>query len=134
MRHYPLITDLFPCHFATSDFGFRELMKTDIRDKKEHYEFSIEVPGLKKDEIKIELKDEYLIVSAETDLDKEEKDKNGEIIYQERKHGSQSRSFFLGKKYNQEDVKAKFENGLLVIELPKESKKEVEATHYIPIE
>lgn len=133
MRHYPLISDLSPYRFTGTRFSFPETMKTDIRETEDHYEFSIEVPGAKKEDIKIELKDKYLIVEVEKDSIKEEKDKDGRIVYRERKTGKQSRTFALTGTHKQEDIQASFKDGLLVIKVPKESKKE-ESKKYISIE
>ena len=133
MRHYPLITDLYLHLFTGMGCGFPEAMKTDIRETEDHYEFSVEVPGAKKEDIKIELKDKYLVVEAEKDSTKEKKDKDGKVVYRERKTGKQNRTFALNGTYKQEDIQASFKNGLLVIKVPKESKKE-ETKKYISIE
>ena len=93
--------DVFPDLFTRSNplFGHHEknLMKTDIRDMKDHYEMLIDLPGFKKDEMKIELNDGYLTISAEKGLDKDETDKNGSLIRQERYAGSLSRSYYVGE-------------------------------------
>lgn len=134
MRRYPLITDIFPYRFTGTGFSYPEAMKTDVREMEDHYEFSIEVPGVKKDEIKIELKDKYLIVTTETNSDKEEKGKDGRIVYRERKSGQQSRTFALNGIYKQEDIQATFSDGLLKIKVPKESKQKKENNKYISIQ
>ena len=116
-------------------FGHHEknLMKTDIRDMKDHYEMLIDLPGFKKDEMKIELNDGYLTISAEKGLDKDETDKNGSLIRQERYAGSLSRSYYVGEDITENDIHAKFENGVLTIDVPKrEETKPVEK--YIAIE
>ena len=111
----------------------KNLMKTDIRDMKDHYEMLIDLPGFKKDEMKIELNDGYLTISAEKGLDKDETDKNGSLIRQERYAGSLSRSYYVGEDITENDIHAKFENGVLTIEVPKkEETKPVEK--YIAIE
>ena len=108
-------------------------MKTDIRDMKDHYEMLIDLPGFKKDEMKIELNDGYLTISAEKGLDKDETDKNGSLIRQERYAGSLSRSYYVGEDITENDIHAKFENGVLTIDVPKrEETKPVEK--YIAIE
>ena len=129
--------DVFPDLFTRSNplFGHHEknLMKTDIRDMKDHYEMLIDLPGFKKDEMKIELNDGYLTISAEKGLDKDETDKNGSLIRQERYAGSLSRSYYVGEDITENDIRAKFENGVLTIEVPKkEETKPVEK--YIAIE
>ena len=111
----------------------KDMMKTDIRDMKDHYEMLIDLPGFKKDEMKIELNDGYLTISAEKGLDKDETDKNGSLIRQERYAGSLSRSYYVGEDITENDIHAKFENGVLTIEVPKkEETKPVEK--YIAIE
>ena len=98
-------------------------MLTDVRDHEDHYEVEMDLPGFKKDEIKLELNSGYLTVTASKGLDKDEKDKNGKYIRKERYTGHCSRSFYVGEDLKQEDIKAKFENGLLLLEFPKEVKK-----------
>ena len=89
------------------------LMKTDVRETEKTYELDIDLPGFKKDEIQIELKDGYLTVSAEKGLDKDEEDKKGKYIRKERYAGALSRTFYLGEEIREEEIKAKFENGIL---------------------
>ena len=102
----------------------RNLMKTDIRetDDAKGYRFAVELPGFKKDEISIELKDGCLNISAAKGLDKEESDKEGKYIRQERYAGSCSRSFYVGTDIDPTQVTAKFENGILCISVPKASR------------
>ena len=111
------------------------LMKTDVRETEKTYELDIDLPGFKKDEIQIELKDGYLTVSAEKGLDKDEEDKKGNYIRKERYAGSMSRSFYVGKHVTVEDVHPKYESGILSFSVPKEEAKPVEEKkHYISIE
>ena len=100
----------------------KHMMKTDVRETEDTYEVDMDLPGFKKDEINVDLKNGYLTVSAAKGLDKDEKDKNGKYIRQERYTVAMSRSFYLGD-VAQEDVKAKFEDGILQISLPKAEKK-----------
>ncbi|MEG2384872.1 MAG: Hsp20/alpha crystallin family protein, partial [Erysipelotrichaceae bacterium] len=93
----------------------------------------MELPGYKKEDIKIDLKDGYLNVSATRNVETDEKDKEGNVIRQERYSGSCSRSFFVGEQTQQEDIKANFENGELKISLPKQSTKKEEEKKFIPI-
>ena len=95
------------------------LMKTDIKEMKDGYELEIDLPGFKKDEVNLELKDGYLTVSAEKGLDKDEEDKKGRVLRQERYAGSCSRSFYVGD-VKPEDIKAKYESGVLTVLVPKE--------------
>ena len=108
--------------------------KTDVRETEKTYELDIDLPGFKKDEIQIELKDGYLTVSAEKGLDKDEEDKKGKYIRKERYAGALSRTFYLGEEIREEEIKAKFENGILSVSIPKEEEKKVEGPKHISIE
>ena len=113
----------------------KNLMKTDIRETDTEYELEMDLPGFKKDEIKVSLKDGYLTIQATTDSSKDEKDSNGTYIRRERYTGSCSRSFYVGDAVTQEDIKAKFEDGTLKMLVPKkEAKPAVEEKKYIAIE
>ena len=111
-------------------------MKTDVKETDNSYEVDIDLPGFKKDEIEAKLENGYLTISAAKGLDKEEKDeKDGKYIRKERYSGSCSRSFYVGDAVTQDDVKAKFENGVLTLEVPKkEEAPKVEEKKYISIE
>ena len=111
----------------------KNMMKTDIREHDEGYEVDIDLPGFKKDEIQLELKDGYLTVSAEKGLDKDEEDKKGKYIRKERYAGALSRTFYLGEEIREEEIKAKFENGILSVSIPKEEEKKVEGPKHISI-
>ena len=97
----------------------KNLMKTDVRETENSYELDIDLPGFKKDEISIELKEGCLNISAAKGLDKEESDKEGKYIRQERYAGSCSRSFYVGDDISEDDISAKFENGILKVTVPK---------------
>ena len=112
----------------------KNLMKTDIRETESGYELDIDLPGFKKDEINAKLENGYLTISAAKGLDKDEQDKKGNYIRRERYAGSMSRSFFAGEGVTQEDVHAKFEDGILKLSVPKKAAKEVEQQRYISIE
>ena len=112
----------------------RNMMKTDIRETDEGYELDIDLPGFKKDEIQAELKNGYLTVSAAKGLDKDEQNKKGEYIRRERYAGSMSRSFYVGEHLNEEDIKAKYEDGILKLSVPKKDVKELTQNKYIAIE
>ena len=119
-------------------YGHRaqNLLRTDIKETKEGYELVIDVPGFKKDEVKVALKDGYLTVSAAKGLDEEEDDKKtGRYIRRERYAGSMSRSFYVGDGVKEEDIHAKYEDGILKLSLPKKAPKAVEEKDgYIAIE
>ena len=109
-------------------------MKTDVKEKDGNYEVAIDLPGFKKDEITAELKDGYLTISAAKGLDKDEKDKEGKYIRRERYSGQCARTFYVGEAVTQEDIKAKFEDGILKVTIPKVEPKKVEDKKYIAIE
>ena len=107
----------------------KNLMKTDIRETDTSYELDIDLPGFKKDEVSIDLKDGYLTISAAKGLDKDAEDKKGKYIRQERYAGACSRSFYVGWDVEPDEISAKFESGILQISLPKETRKpEVKST------
>ena len=112
----------------------KNLMKTDVRETESTYELDIDLPGFKKDEISLELKDGYLSISAAKGLDKEETDKQGKYIRQERYAGACSRSFYIGESVESSDVSAKFEDGILRISLPKRNLKQLPKSTVIAIE
>ena len=109
------------------------VMKTDIKENDKEYELTIELPGYKKENVNAELKDGYLIINATNEKNEEEKDEKG-YIRKERYFGSCSRSFFVGKNLKEEDIKAKFDNGVLTLNVPKEVEKLPEEKKYIAIE
>ena len=81
------------------------------------------------------MKDGYLTITATTKTNDDQKDENGKYIRRERYYGTCSRSFYVGEDIAQEDIKAKFEDGILKIGIPKkEAKPEVEANNFITIE
>lgn len=141
-----LFDDLMDFRFPTEEefFGKRNplfgkhgknLMKTDIREKDGSYELDIDLPGFKKDEVKAKLENGFLTISAEKGLDRDQKDNEGRFIRQERYAGAMSRSFYVGDSVKQEDITAKFEDGILRLSVPKQEMKKVEnKDQYIAIE
>ena len=111
----------------------KNLMKTDVRETENSYELDIDLPGFKKGEIGLDLRNGYLTISASKGLDKDTKDKEGKYIRQERYAGSCSRSFYIGTGVESKDVTAKYEDGILRISFPKETKKELPASTTIQI-
>lgn len=101
----------------------KNLMKTDVRETEETYELDIDLPGFRKDEVNVELKDGYLTISAAKGLDKDQEDKKGKYIRQERYAGSCSRSFYVGEDVEPDQISAKFESGILQISVPKAAKR-----------
>ena len=112
----------------------KNLMKTDVRETKNSYEVDVDLPGFKNDEINAQLDNGYLTISAAKGLDKDEKDKKGKYIRKERYAGAMSRSFYVGEGVTQEDIKAKYEDGILRLSVPKKEAKAVENKKYIAIE
>jgi HSP20 family molecular chaperone IbpA len=112
----------------------KNIMKTDIREHDGGYELDVDLPGFKKDEINVELEEGYLTISAAKGLDKDEQDKKGKYIRRERYAGAMQRSFYVGEAVTQEDIKAKFEDGILKLSIPKKDAKAVETKKTIAIE
>ena len=97
------------------------LMRTDLKEHDDGYELAIDLPGFKKEEIDLQLNNGYLTISAAKGLEEDGKDKKGRLVHQERYCGSMSRSYYVGQSIREEDVKAKFENGVLTLRFPKET-------------
>ena len=111
----------------------RNLMKTDIHEKDDTYEIVVDLPGFKKDEINLDVKDGYLSISAEKGLDKNEEDKKGKVLRKERYTGVCTRSFYVGD-VAPEDVKAKYTSGVLTVVLPKKNQKKLDSSRKINID
>ena len=106
-----------------------------MKETEDGYTVDIDLPGFKKDEIKLQLEKGYLTVSAAKNVNNDEKDKNGKYVRRERFAGNVRRSFYVGEKVKEEEIHPKFENGILTFQLPKENKNAVEEKkHYIAIE
>ena len=112
----------------------KTLMKTDVRELDGSDELDVELPGFKKDEVSIDLKDGYLTISAAKGLDKDESDKKGKYIRQERYAGACSRSFYVGEDVEAGEVAAKFENGILQLSIPKKEHKQLPQNSTIQIQ
>ena len=112
----------------------KNLMKTDVRELENSYEVDIDLPGFKKDQIRVRLENGYLTVSASKGVDKDEQDKKGTYIRRERYVGSCSRSFYVGEKVTQEEIRARYEDGILRLTVPKKTRQQIEQNKYISIE
>jgi HSP20 family molecular chaperone IbpA len=110
------------------------MMKTDVHEHDNGYEVDIDLPGFKKDEISLSLENGYLTVNAAKGLDKDEKDKKGKLIRQERYAGSMTRSFYIGDTVTEDEIKAKFENGVLQLNIPKKEAEKIPEKKLIAIE
>lgn len=112
----------------------KNMMKTDVRETENSYELDIDLPGFSKDEITVQLENGYLSISAAKGLDKNEENKDSQYIRRERYAGSMSRTFYVGDQLTEQDIRAKFENGILQLTVPKKEAKQVETHKYIAIE
>ena len=109
-------------------------MLTDVKEHENNYEVEIDLPGFKKEEINIELNEGYLTITASKGLDEDEKNKQGKIVRQERYAGVMQRSYYVGEQLTTEDIKAKYEDGVLKLEIPKKEEKKLPEKHTIMIE
>lgn len=110
------------------------VMKTDVKETEQGYELDIDLPGYNKEDINAQLENGYLTINAAKDSNKDTKDENGKYIRRERYYGSMSRSFYVGEHVKEEDIHARFENGILKLSVPKEEPQKVEAKKCIAIE
>lgn len=126
-----ILDDKFPIELNKNN----NLMNTDIKELKDEFLLELELPGFNKEDIKAEVKNGYLTVSANHSTEKEEKDKEGKYLKKERSTGHCSRSFYIGESVTEKDITAKFENGILRVTVPKKEKLEkVEEKKYVSIE
>lgn len=112
----------------------KNLMKTDVRETANSYELDVDLPGFKKEEVHVDLKNGYLSISAAKGVDKSQQDQEGRYIRQERFAGACSRSFYVGDAVEPVDVSARFEDGILRISLPKQIQKQLPQTTAIAIQ
>ena len=112
----------------------KNLMKTDVRETENQYELSVDLPGFKKDEIQVELNEGVLTISAKKSVNKDETDKKGRYIRQERYAGSCARSFYVGEHVTEENVKASYESGVLHLLVPKQEAPKLPEKKTIQIE
>ena len=109
----------FDSAFAPAPKSSSSLMRTDIKEHEDGFELTIDLPGFKKEDVQAELKDGYLTVSAETKSESDDSDKKGTWVRKERFTGTCSRTFYVGEDVEESDIKARFENGTLVVDVPK---------------
>ncbi|HIR41331.1 MAG TPA: Hsp20/alpha crystallin family protein [Candidatus Egerieicola pullicola] len=128
-----MFDDFMDFPFSANRFH-QDLMKTDIKETKDGYELDIDLPGVEKKDINLELKDGYLTIKANHNQEQEEKDDQGHYLRKERFTGSCSRSFYVGDNVKEEDVHAKFDNGILKLSFPKEEPKQITGGSHIAIE
>lgn len=124
--------DRTPAMFKASGSS---IMSADIKEYKDHYELGLELPGYKKEDVTASLKDGYLTIEAKREDKNDSEDEEAKYIRRERFIGTLTRSFYVGEDVKQEDIKAKFANGVLDICIPKvEYKPEIETAKNISIE
>ena len=134
MMDFPFEDDFFGRKRPAYSGPANGLMRTDVSEKEDSYEVDIDLPGYKKEDLNIHLDNGNLIITATKNTDNEQKDKDGKYIRRERYSGSMSRSFYVGKYVTEEDIHAKFENGILKLNVPKRDAKPVEEKKYVTIE
>lgn len=132
---FDLFDSMFDDPFFERGFSKKEasLMKTDVKEKDGNYILEIDIPGYSKENIKIELENGYLTVTAAKEEKKDEEDKQSHYIHQERFYGTCSRSYYAGENVKEEDIKANFKNGILTLTFPKENPEKIETKKYIQI-
>ena len=144
---YPSIfgESLFDDFFRFPDFGSEvgkklygkhaaQIMKTDVREHDDRYQILVDLPGFKKDQITLELRDGYLTVSAAKGLDRGEQSQEGRLIRQERYAGAMQRSFYVGTAVTEQEIKARFEDGVLKLNVPKKTAPKLPEKRTIMIE
>ena len=129
-------TPLMREYFGKGNFLYgkhaKHLLRTDVRETEDAIEADIDLPGFKKDEIQVHLENGYLTVSAEKHADKQAG--KGKYLRQERYSGTVSRTFYVGDALKPDDVKAKYEDGVLVVSLSKKAPEAIEQRSQIAIE
>jgi len=133
MMDFPFHNDFFGRGNPLYGKNTKNLMNTDIKEKDGTYEVSVDLPGFKKEEISVRLDNGYLTIQVTKDTNHEEQDQDGKYIRRERYYGSTSRSFYVGKGAQEEDIKAKYEDGILKLDIMKKEDK-IPDQKYIAIE
>ena len=131
---FPSERDFFGSHNPVFGKHAKNLMRTDIRETDTSYELDVDLPGFKKEDFKAQVENGYLTISAAKGVEKKEDDKKGQYIRQERFSGACSRSFYVGDNVTEQDITAKFEDGILKLSIPKKDQQQVETKKYIAIE
>ena len=131
---FPMMRDLGDVDKKLYGKHAAHVMRTDVHEHDQGYEVDIDLPGFKKDEITLDLENGYLTITAAKGVDKDEEDKKGRLIRRERYAGSMQRSFYVGSGLTEEDIKAKFEDGVLKLSVPKAEAKKLPEKKTIMIE
>ncbi|MBM6969227.1 MAG: Hsp20/alpha crystallin family protein [Pseudoramibacter alactolyticus] len=117
-----------------SHWDSSKLMRTDVKENDDSYELKVNLPGLKKEDVRIELNQDYLTISAKAQNANDEKDDSGKYVRRERYYGSYQRQFYVGEGVKQEDIHASMADGVLTLTIPKVDQQQVETAHRIEIE
>lgn len=133
MMNFPFDDEFFGRKNAVRTGSVKNMMNTDVKETENGYEIAIDLPGFKKEDVSADLSNGYLTIKAERETDNDTEE-NESYIRRERYYGSCSRSFYVGEAIREEDIKARFENGLLKLSVPKNDTKEVETSKRIAIE
>ena len=136
MRDFPFYDDKDMKKLEKKLYGRRgrNMMKTDIKERDDSYELEMDLPGFKKDEVKVALENGYLTISAAKGRDEDEQEKkSGRYIRRERYAGACQRTFYVGEDVRQEDIKGEFKHGILKLTIPKKAA-QVPEKKYIAIE
>ena len=138
MKYFPrsldVFDDMFDGFFTKEPMYNTSVMKTDVYEKDGYYNLDIELPGYNKEDVQMDIMDGYLNIKATHNVSNEEKDNKGNLVRSERRFGSCSRSFYVGENIKAEDIKAKFDNGILNIVLPSKEQKSIETKQTVTIE
>ncbi len=138
MKYFPrsldVFDDMFDSFFPKGTVYSDNVMRTDVYEKDGYYNLDIELPGYNKEDVQMDIMDGYLNIKANHNQTNEEKDAKGNLIRSERRFGSCSRSFYVGENIKAEDIKARFENGILNIVLPSKEQKSIETKQTVTIE
>ena len=133
-RTLDVFDDMFDGFFPKEATFTGSAMRTDVYEKDGYYYLDIELPGYAKEDIQMDIVDGYLNIKASHNISDEERDSKGNLVRSERRFGSCSRSFYVGDNIKAEDVKAKFDNGMLNISLPSKEQKSIESKQTVSIE
>ena len=133
-KNYNVFDEMFDDFFPKEPSYAANVMRTDVYEKDGYYNLDIELPGYSKEDVSMEIIDGYLNIKATHNVSNEEKDSKGNLIRSERRFGSCSRSFYVGDNIKAEDVKAKFDNGILNIVMPSKEQKSIETKQTVTIE
>lgn len=138
MKYFPRSLDVFDDmldgFFPKESMYNANVMRTDVYEKDGYYNLDIELPGYNKEDVQMDIVDGYLNIKATHNVSNEEKDAKGNLVRSERRFGTCSRSFYVGDNIKAEDIKAKFDNGILNIVMPSKEQKSIENKQTVTIE